>query len=98
MNKFRSTPDAYRRNSAERAIQTWKNNFYAGLATCNPKFPLTEWDLLMPQADITLNLLRSSGRQPKLSAHACLHGAFDFNRSPLAPPGTCAVVHFTPNQ
>jgi hypothetical protein len=88
----------HRQNSAERAIQTWKNHFCAGLATCDPKFPLTEWGLLMPQADITLNLLRSSRGQPKLSAHACLCGAFDFNQSPLAPPGTRAVVHVTPNQ
>jgi hypothetical protein len=52
----------------------------------------------MPQAGIKLNLLRSSRRQPKLSAHACLHGAFDFNQSPLAPPGTRVVVQVTPNQ
>jgi hypothetical protein len=68
------------------------------LATCDPKFPLSEWDLLMPQADITLNLLRSSRRQPKLSAYACINGVFDFNRSPLAPPGTRVVVHVTPDQ
>jgi hypothetical protein len=23
---------------------------------------------------------------------------FDFNRTPLAPPGTCVVVHITPDQ
>jgi hypothetical protein len=52
----------------------------------------------MPQADITLNLLRSSRRQPKLSTYACLNGNFDFNQSPLAPPGTKVVVHITPEQ
>jgi hypothetical protein len=52
----------------------------------------------MPQADITLNLLRSSRRQPKLSAYACLYGAFDFNQSPLALPGTRVVVHVTPDK
>jgi hypothetical protein len=93
----RVPPHSHRRNSAERAIQTWKNHFCAGLATCDPKFPLTKWDLLMPQADLTLNLLRSSRRQPRLSAHACLNGLFDFNRSPLAPPGTRVVVHVTPD-
>jgi hypothetical protein len=94
----RVPPHVHRRNAAERAIQTWKNHFCSGLATCNPKFPLTEWDLLMPQAEITLNLLRSSRRQPKLSAYACLNGNFDFNRTPLAPPGTRVVVHVTPDQ
>jgi hypothetical protein len=94
----RVPPHVHRRNAAERAIQTWKNHFCSGLATCDPKFPLTKWDLLMPQADITLNLLRSSRHQPNLSAYACLNGNFDFNQSPLAPPGTRVVVHITPAQ
>ena len=52
----------------------------------------------MPQADITLNLLRLSRRQPKLSAYACLFGNFDYNKMPIAPPGTRVVVHVTLNQ
>jgi hypothetical protein len=52
----------------------------------------------MPQADITLYLLRSSCREPKLSAYACLNGNYDFYQSPLAPPGTRVVVHVTPEQ
>jgi hypothetical protein len=94
----RAPPHSHRHNAAERAIQTWKNHFCSGLATCDPKFPLTEWDLLLPQADLTLNLLRSSRRQPRLSAYACLNGNFDFNKSPLAPPGTRVVVHITTEQ
>ena len=31
----------------------------------------------MPQADVTLNLLRSSCRQSRLSAYACLNGNAD---------------------
>ena len=53
-------PHVHRRNADERAIQNWKNHFCFGLSTCDPKSPLVEWDLLMPQAEITLNLLRSS--------------------------------------
>jgi hypothetical protein len=82
-------PHIHRASAPERAIQTWKNHFCSGLA---------EWDLLMPQADITLKLLRSSRRQPKLSACACLFRNFDFNETPLDPPGTRAAVHITPNQ
>jgi hypothetical protein len=52
----------------------------------------------MPQADVTLNLLCSSWRQPKLSAYDCLNCNFVFNQSPLAPPGTRVVVHVTPEQ
>ena len=94
----RVPPHTHRRNAAERAIQTWKNHLLAGLSTCDPDFPPTEWDLLLPQCDATLNLLRASRRQPKLSSYACLNGAYDFNRMPLAPPGTKVVIHETPDQ
>ena len=37
-------PYIHRRNAAERAIRTFKNHFLAGLASCDPKFPVAEWD------------------------------------------------------
>ena len=94
----RVPPHSHRRNAAERAIQTFKNHFVAGLCSCDPSFPLSEWDRLLPQCDITLNHLRASRRQPRLSAHACLFGNFDFNKTPLAVPGTKVLVHETPSQ
>ena len=54
---FQFTPAGlHRRNNAERAIQTFKNHFVAGLCSVDPKFPLHLWDKLIPQAIITLNL------------------------------------------
>ena len=53
------------------------------------------WDQLLPQAEITLNLLGAQ-LNPKLSAWAQLHGTFDFNRTPLAPPGIHVIVHEKP--
>jgi hypothetical protein len=47
----------HRRKAAERAIRTWKKHFLAGLASLNPRFPLQYWSYLLPQAEITLNLL-----------------------------------------
>ena len=91
-------PDIHQRNSAERAIQTFKNHFIAGLASTDPNFPLSNWGRLLPQAELTLNLLQPSRLNPKLSAYAQLEGAFDFNRTPLAPPGTRVIVHEKPNQ
>ena len=38
-------------------------------------------------------MLRSSRIHPSLSAHASLFGNYDFNRVPLAPPGTQVVAH-----
>jgi hypothetical protein len=77
-------PHLHRRNAAERAIRTFKNHFLSCLATCDPDFPISEWDRILPQAELTLNLLRSSRVNPKLSAHAYLHGNFDFNKTLLA--------------
>ena len=86
-------PHIHRANLAERAIQTFKHHFKAGLASVDPNFPLAEWDRLLPQATLTLNLLRSARSNPKLSAHAYLFGEFNFNATPLAPPGTKVLMH-----
>ena len=45
-----------------------------------------------------MNLLRNSRVNPKLSAHAYLFGNFDFNKSPLLPPGTKIIVHAKPGK
>jgi hypothetical protein len=86
-------PHNHRRNAAEKAIGTWKDHFIAGLSSSlDPNFPMHLWCQLIPQATTTLNLLRQSHINPRLSAEAQLNGAFDFNKTPLAPPGT-RVVH-----
>jgi hypothetical protein len=79
-------PHIHERNNTERAIQTFKNHFIAGLCSVDPTFPLKLWDKLLPHATITLNLLRKSRINPRMSAYAQLNGNFDFNRTPLAPP------------
>jgi hypothetical protein len=86
----------HRRNAAERAIQTFKNHFIAGLCSTDKDFPLHLWDCLLPQALLTLNLLRGSRINPQLSAQAQVHGAFEYNRTPLAPPGVRVLVHEKP--
>jgi len=89
-------PHVHRRNAAERAIRTFKNHFIAGLCSTDKNFPLHLWDRLLPQAELTLNLLRSSRINPRLSAWAQLHGPFDFNRTPIAPPGIRVIIHDKP--
>ena len=86
-------PYTHRRNAAERAICTLKNYLCAGIASCKPNFPSKEWDCLIPHAVLTLNLLRSSRTNPSISSHAAINGSFDFNATPLAPPGTKVLVH-----
>jgi hypothetical protein len=78
-------PHIHRRNNAERAIQTFKNHFIAGLCSVDQNFPLKLWDKLLPQATITRNLLRKSRINPRMSAYSQINGDFDFNRTPMGP-------------
>jgi hypothetical protein len=80
-------PHCHRRNAAERAIRTFKEHFVSGLSSVDPAFPLHLRDRLLPQAEITLNLLRISGLHPQLSAAAHFHGLVDYNKTSFAPPG-----------
>jgi hypothetical protein len=91
-------PHMPRRNAAERAIQTFKNHFVAGLCSVDPNFPLQLWYRLLPHATITLNLKRQSRLNPKVSVYAQLYGLSDFNQAPMAPPGTRIIAHEKPKQ
>ena len=91
-------PHNHRANAAERAIQTFKNHFISGLSGVDPQFPIKQWDRLLEQATITLNLLRASRLNPRLSAYAYVFGNFNFTSTPLAPPGTRVVAHTKPTQ
>jgi len=91
-------PHIHRRNTAKKAMSTFKDHLISGLACLPPSFPLYLWCYLIPQAILTLNLLCSSRINPNLSAHAQLHGAFDFNSTPLAPPGTEVLIHEKPSE
>ena len=89
-------PHLHRTNAAERAIQTYKDHFIAGLSSCTPYFSLHLWYCLVPQATLTLNLMRSSRINPRLSAKAQLNDAFNFNATPLAPQGTRVTFYKLP--
>ena len=86
-------PHIHRRKSAERAIQTFKSHLLSGLETCHSRYPITEWDRLLPQAELTLNLLQRSRVNTNLLACAYVNGPYNFNAWPIAPPGTKIVVH-----
>ena len=86
-------PGMHRRNAAEVAIRNFKAHFLSILAGTADDFPLSLWDRLLPQAELTLNLLRKSNANPRLSAYAFLCGSFDYNKMPLAPLGCKVQVH-----
>jgi hypothetical protein len=56
------------------------------------------WDRILPQAVMPLNMLRTSRINPKLSAATHIFGQYDFNRAPMAPPGTRIIAHETPGR
>ena len=95
-NFQRMPPHLHQRNAAERAIQTFKKHFIAGMVSTHKYFPLHLWCRLLPQAIVTLNLLRLSRINPTLSAHEQLHGLFDFSATPFVPPQTKVIAHQNP--
>ena len=58
-------PHEHRSNAAERAIRTAKNHLAAGWWSTDPDFPMHLWDKTLPQAELTLNLLRQSRVNPR---------------------------------
>ena len=90
-------PHIHRRNSAERAIWDLKESFISGLPSTHKNFPLHLWCQLLPHASLTLNLLRQYHMDPRLSGYAQLHGEFNHNSTPLAPPVTQVIINEKPN-
>jgi hypothetical protein len=91
-------PHCHRRNAVERAIRIFKEHFVAGLSSVDPTFPLHLWDTLLPQAEITLNLLRTSRLHPQLSAAAHFRGLVDYNKTDFAPPVCKIISHEKPGK
>jgi hypothetical protein len=89
-------PDMHCWNQAERVIHTFKNHFLAILASIDAAFQPNLWDLLLPQAELTLNLLWQAMLNPWISAWEFFQGPFDFNKMPLEPVGCHVLIHAKP--
>jgi len=86
-------PGCHRRNAAEVAICNFKAHFLSVLAGVVDDFPPSLWNRLLPQTEITINLIRQLNATPNVSAYAHLSGPFDYNKMPLAPMGCETQVH-----
>ena len=89
-------PHIHRINSAEQAIRTFKENFMAGISSTHKDFPLNLWCRLLPHTIITFNLLQKYRMNPKISGYAQLYGEFNYDATPLAPPGTQVIINEKP--
>ena len=68
------------------------------MALLDPDFPVTEWNRLLPQAELTLNMLRISRCNPNLSVYAYLFGQFDYNKTPVVPPDIKVLAFDGPDE
>jgi len=73
-------PGCHQRNTAKVAIRNFKAHFLIVLAGFADNFPPSLWDWLLPQTEITINLIRQSNATPNVSAYAHLSGPFDYNK------------------
>ena len=99
--KWKSTfqlvsPDKHLRNTAERIIQTFKAHFLSILAGVSSTFPNFLWDKLLPQTELTLNLIRQFNIAPDISAWEHFNSHFNFDATPLAPLGSPIIIHNKP--
>ena len=84
------SPHCHCRNVAEVAIKAFKQHFLSIIAGVATDLPMHQWERLLPQDGLTLNLLRKSNTNTTVSAYAAMFGPFDYNRIPLVPMG-CAI-------
>ena len=93
--KVQNVPPAnHRANKSERSIRTAKNHLISILSSTHVSFPPTQWHLLIPIAELTLNHFRHFLLDSSVSAWHGLHRApFDFSACPIHPPGQLVVVH-----
>ena len=89
-------PHVHRHNISKRSIRTFKAHFLAILSDISDSFPNYLWDHLLPQTELTLNLLRQSTLVPEMSAWEHLHGPFNFDATPLGPIGCPVIIHTKP--
>ncbi len=91
-------PGCHQQNAAEVAIHNFKSHFLNVLAGVADDFPQHLWDRLLPQTEITLNLVWQSNATPTVSAYTHLSGPFNYNKMPLAPMGYEAQIHEKTNK
>ena len=87
------TPSNHRENNAERDIKSLKNHFIVGLCRVDKDFRIQLWDSLLQKAKEGLNFLRQPIILPHISASTHIIEEFNYNCTPLEPPGKIMVIH-----
>jgi hypothetical protein len=90
------SPDCHHCNIAEQAVQTFKNHFVSILSEVDNRFLLSLWCHLVQPAEHTVNLLRQSNVNPKVTMYAHVHGKHDYMKHPFAPLVWAVMAHIKP--
>ena len=91
-------PGDNRRNIAERAIQTWKNNVVSVFRGAAATFPLHLWCQDIPQANRQLLLLGQSNVNSNISSYSHVYGHHNYNAAPFMSISMESLVHDTPHR
>ena len=87
------TPGNHRHNAAKVSINNFKAHFLSILSGVADNFPLQLLERMLPQEEVTINLMRQSNATPTISDYAHMNVPFDYNKIPLAPMGCKVQVH-----
>ena len=69
----------HRVNASEPAVKTAKYHIIAHVSRLDHQCPIQLWSKILPQKQDTLNMLRTSCNNNKLTAYEELNGKFDWN-------------------
>jgi hypothetical protein len=65
----------------------------------DPDFPMHLWDRLLSQAEMLLNLFRTSNFHPQFTAAEYVHSLIDYKHIAFSPRGRCNIIaHEKPSQ
>ena len=91
-------PGIHRSNVAENLIQTLKYHFTSIMYGVADEIPIGIWYELLPQVDLTLNMLRQSNLSHNVSSHSHLTGPHGFNKIPFTPLECIVLIHNNPGK
>ena len=87
------SPNTHQSNSTKCAICTFKAHFLSILAGVAPDFPRNLCDLLLPQTELTINLLGQATLDPTRFTWSYFHRPFKYDARPIGSLGCDITVH-----
>ena len=86
-------PNTHLSNAVEQVIHTFKYHLISIISGVAPDFPRNLWYILIPDTEVTLNLLCQTTLDPSRSAWTYFYGPFDYDATPLGTLGCNIIAH-----